>query len=122
MSDLEETEPPSSIITVGPIRLDILHHEVSVADKKSRLTPTESMTLHFLAVNANNVSTVSQLVSHVWGFSNTGDTGLVKSHIRHLRQKIEPDPSNPIYILTVPGVGYTLVRHDLDESVQNTNQ
>lgn len=80
------------------------------------------MTLHFLAVNANNVSTVSQLVSHVWGFSNTGDTGLVKSHIRHLRQKIEPDPNNPIYILTVPGVGYTLVRHDLDESVQNTNQ
>ena len=122
MSDLEETELPSSIITVGPIRFDTSHNEVSVADKKSRLTPTESMTLHLLAVNANHVCTASQIVSHIWGFGNDGDTGLIKAHIRHLRQKIEPDPNNPIYILTVPDVGYTLVRHDLDESVQNTNQ
>ncbi len=114
-------ELPSSIITVGPIRVDTLHNEVSIADKKSRLTPTESMTLHFLAVNANNVCTASQIVSHVWGFGNDGDTGLVKSHIRHLRQKIEPDPNNPIYILTVPDVGYTLVGRDLGEAMQSTS-
>src|SRR5579884_2779464 len=57
---------PSSIITVGPIRLDTLHHEVSVAGKTSRLTPIESKVLHFLAVNVNKVCTVSQIGSHVW--------------------------------------------------------
>lgn len=101
---------PSSIITVGPICVDSLHNEVSVNGKTSRLTPTESKLLHLLAVNANDVCTANQIVSHVWGFGDAGDTTLIKAHIRHLRQKIEADPGKPRYILTVPGVGYTLIR------------
>ncbi len=107
---------PSSIITVGPIRVDSLHNEAIVDGSKARLTPTESKLLHLLAVNANNVCTASQIVSHIWGFGNDGDTGLIKAHIRHLRQKVEPDPSKPTYILTVPGVGYTLIRHTSEET------
>jgi DNA-binding response OmpR family regulator len=61
------------------------------------------------------VCTANQIVSHIWGFGNEGDTGLIKAHIRHLRQKIEPDPGEPHYILTVPGVGYTLIRHPNEE-------
>jgi len=106
---------PSSIITVGPIRVDSLHNEVMIHGKMSRLTPTESKLLHLLAINANNVCTADQIVSHIWGFGNEGDTGLIKAHIRHLRQKIEPDPSKPTYILTVTGVGYTLIRHSSEE-------
>jgi len=106
---------PSSIITVGPIRVDSLHNEVSVDGRMARMTPTESKLLHLLAVNANNVCTASQIVSHIWGFGNEGDTCLIKAHIRHLRQKIEPDPGKPTYILTVPGVGYTLIRHTSEE-------
>jgi DNA-binding response OmpR family regulator len=106
---------PSSIITVGPIRVDSLHNEVSSEGKTVRLTPTESKLLHLLAVNANNVCTAHQIVSHIWGFGDEGDTCLIKAHIRHLRQKIEPEPAKPAYILTVPGVGYTLVRHSSDE-------
>jgi DNA-binding response OmpR family regulator len=106
---------PSSIIAVGPIRVDALHNEVSVNGKLSRLTPTESKLLHLLAVNANHVCTAEQIVSHIWGFGNAGDSGLIKAHIRHLRQKIEPDAGTPFYILTVPGVGYTLVRHSSEE-------
>jgi DNA-binding response OmpR family regulator len=106
---------PSSIVTVGPIRVDSLHNEVIVDGRKARMTPTESKLLHLLAVNANNVCTASQIVSHIWGFGNDGDTCLIKAHIRHLRQKIEPDPSQPSYILTVPGVGYTLIRHSSEE-------
>jgi DNA-binding response OmpR family regulator len=109
------TQRPSSIITVGPIRVDSLHNEVIVNGKMSRLTPTESKLLHLLAINANNVCTAHQIVSHIWGFGNDGDTSLIKAHIRHLRQKIEPDPSTPTYILTVPGVGYTLTRHSSEE-------
>ena len=109
------TQRPSSIITVGPIRVDSLHNEVMMNGKISRLTPTESKLLHLLAVNANNVCTANQIVSHIWGFGNDGDTGLIKAHIRHLRQKIEPDPGKPTYILTVPGVGYTLIRHSVEK-------
>jgi len=106
---------PSSIVTVGPIRVDSLHNEVTIDERKARMTPTESKLLHLLAVNANNVCTASQIVSHIWGFGNEGDTCLIKAHIRHLRQKIEPDPGKPTYILTVPGVGYTLIRHTSEE-------
>jgi DNA-binding response OmpR family regulator len=102
---------PSSIVTVGSLRVDSLHNEVTVDNKKVRLTPTESKLLHLLAVNANNVCTANQIVAHIWGFGNDGDAYLIKAHIRHLRQKIERDPSHPRYILTVPGVGYTLTRH-----------
>ena len=109
------TQRPSSIITVGPIRVDSLHNEVMMNGKISRLTPTESKLLHLLAINANNVCTANQIVSHIWGFGNDGDTGLIKAHIRHLRQKIEPDPGKPTYILTVPGVGYTLIRHSVED-------
>ena len=108
---------PSSIITVGPIRVDSLHNEVITNGKTSRLTPTESKLLHLLAINANNVCTSHQIVSHIWGFGNEGDASLIKAHIRHLRQKIEPDPSRPIYIITVSGVGYSLIRNSSEEEI-----
>jgi DNA-binding response OmpR family regulator len=108
-SSLEQR--PSSIITVGPLRVDALHNLVSINGKTARLTPTESKLLHLLAVNANNVCTSDQIVSHIWGFGNDGDSCLIKAHIRHLRQKVEPEPGNPQFILTVPGVGYTLMRY-----------
>ena len=113
---------PSSINTVGPIRVDALRLEVNVDGKTSSLTAIEGMLLHFLAVHANTVCTASQIGSHVWGFRNDENSHLIKVYIRRIRQKVEPDPSNPTYILTIPGVGYTLVSHDLDEAVQKTSK
>jgi DNA-binding response OmpR family regulator len=111
---------PSSIVTVGPIRVDSLHNEVSIDGKTVRLTPTESKLLHLLAVNANDVCTAGQIVTHVWGYDGDGDASLIKAHIRHLRQKIEPDPGDPRYILTVPGVGYTMIRRPAEEDTVET--
>jgi DNA-binding response OmpR family regulator len=108
---------PSSVVTVGPLRVDSLHNEVSVHGKLVRLTPTESKLLHLLAINANDVCTANQIVTHVWGYDGDGDACLIKAHIRHLRQKIEPSPSDPRYILTVPGVGYTLIRRNEEQKV-----
>src|SRR6266550_2009473 len=85
------SQRPSSIITIGPLTIDSLHHEVTVTGKTVRLTPVESKILHLLAVNANDVCTLEQIVSHVWGFNNEGDRRLIKAHIRHLRQKVELD-------------------------------
>jgi len=101
---------PSTIITVGTLRIDTVRHEVEVNGKAVRLTPTESRLLHLLAANANNICTLEQIVTHVWGFEESGDKNLVKAHIRHLREKIELNPSKPKYILTESGVGYMLKR------------
>ncbi|MBE3560496.1 MAG: response regulator transcription factor [Ktedonobacteraceae bacterium] len=106
---------PSSKVTVGPISVDTLHNEATVNGRTIRLTPTESKLLHLLAVNANDVCTTNQIVTHIWGYDGEGDAGLIKAHIRHLRQKIEVNPGNPRYILTVPGVGYTLIRRASEE-------
>jgi DNA-binding response OmpR family regulator len=109
-------------VTIGALRVDSLHNEAMVHSRVVRLTPTESKLLHLLAINANNVCTANQIVAHIWGFGNDGDAGLIKAHIRHLRQKIERDPSHPVYILTVPGVGYTLARHEeKDEGYNSTD-
>src|SRR6059058_1763486 len=64
---------PSSIITVGPICVDSLHNEVTMLGKTTRLTPTESKLLHLLAVNANDVCTADQIVTHVWGYHGDAD-------------------------------------------------
>jgi DNA-binding response OmpR family regulator len=105
----------NSMLTIGPISMDTLRNEVSIDGKMERLTPIESKLLHFLALNTNNICTVHQIISHIWGLGYRDDINLIKSHIRHLRQKIEPEPEKPCYILTVPGMGYTLVCR-LDES------
>lgn len=71
--------------------------------------------LRLLAVNRDQVCTTSQIVTYVWGYDGDGDHHLIKAHIRHLRLKIESKPEEPRYILTVSGVGYTLVHHPTEE-------
>src|SRR5258708_7409164 len=106
---------PSSLITIGPITVDSLHNKVTVYGKTARLTPTESKMLHLLAVNANAVCTLEQIIAHAWSFGDDADRSLIKAHIRHLRQKVELDPGNPRFLLTVPGVGYTLEYRHADK-------
>ena len=110
------SQRPSSIITVGPMVVDALHNEVRLHGQTIRLTPTEGKLMHLLAANANEVCTANQIIARVWGFGEVGDTYLIKAHIHHLRQKIEPDLDKPRYILTVPGVGYTLVRRPAEDA------
>jgi len=100
---------PPAIVDVGAIRVDSLRHEVSVRGNLKRLTPTESKILYLLAVNANNVCTLAQFVAYVWGYGEKGDTLMVRAHIRHLREKIELNPSNPCHIITITGSGYMFV-------------
>src|SRR5579884_2224897 len=111
--------PPSSCINVGSLRIDPLNNIVTIRGKTIRLTPIEGRLLAFLATNVNHVCTADQIVDHVWGFNNAGDAVLIKSHIYHLRQKIEPDPTTPQYIMAIPGVGYKLVRH-LEEASESS--
>jgi DNA-binding response OmpR family regulator len=103
-------------ITIGPIRIDPLQWAVTVDGELHRLTPVEYMVLRFLADHADTVCTSDQIGSSIWGPNNNyQDSGLIKMHIRHVRQKIEPDPMHPMYLLTIPERGYMLVSHDQNE-------
>ena len=70
------------------------------------LTTLEFKLLQTLVAHARTVLTREQLLREVWGYDYYGDERVVDVHIRHLRQKIEPDPADPKFIQTVRGVGY----------------
>jgi two-component system alkaline phosphatase synthesis response regulator PhoP len=99
----------NTMVAVGPISLDPMRHEATRNGTTVRLTPIESRLLHLLLTHSGQVLTTDLIVERVWGYDDAGDTGLVKTHIRHLRQKVEPEPNSPQYIVTVPGVGYSFM-------------
>ncbi len=86
--------------------VDIARRQVTVNGKRTKLTPREFRLFALLLENAERILTHQQLLEGVWGWEYTNDVDYVRIYISHLRQKIEPDPSKPKYILTEPGVGY----------------
>jgi len=96
----------ASVLTVGPITLDTMRYEVSQDDRKVQLTPLESHLLQLLMRHPGQVLTSALIAERIWGHEEIKDSGILKTHIRHLRQKVERDASHPHYILTVPGLGY----------------
>jgi len=72
------------------------------------MTPTEYEILRYLMLHAGKVITHGTLLNAVWGSGYEGDTSSLRVFITQLRRKIEPDPEHPIYILTVPRIGYRL--------------
>ncbi len=104
-SDFEE-EPEVSTLEVGPVRIDIERHKVSVRGEAISLPLKEFDLLELLMRNAGRVLTRGQLIDRVWGSNYVGDTKTLDVHIKRLRAKIEQDPAEPVHILTVRGLGY----------------
>jgi DNA-binding response OmpR family regulator len=97
-------------LTIGPLTLDADTYQVRVEGKTTLLTPTQFKMLYHLMSHAGKVFSERELLEQVWGYAReTADIGLVRWHIKKLRERIEPDPSRPVYIRTVPRYGYTLV-------------
>jgi len=88
------------------LRIDPATRLVTVHGQDVTLTAKEFDLLWFLARHPRQVFTRSQLLDHVWGYEFVGDSSTITVNIRRLREKIEKDPSEPTYILTVWGVGY----------------
>ena len=95
-------------IRIGDIQVDISRHQALLQESVLDLTPKEFDLLAFLAKNKGLVFSREQLLEKVWGYDYAGDTRTIDVHIRWLRQKIEADPSNPKYLVTVRGTGYKL--------------
>ena len=77
-------------------------------DQDLGLTPKEFKLLHYLIQHPNQVLSREQLLQGVWDYDILGNSRMVDIHISHLRDKIEPDPQNPIWLQTVRGFGYVL--------------
>lgn len=93
-------------IYFGDIRLDVDGYNVYRGEELIPLTNKEFELLKMLATNPRRVLTKDQIIEEVWGNNFYGDENTVPVHIRKLREKIEIDSSNPIYIQTVWGIGY----------------
>ncbi len=98
-------------IVFGEIEIDLERLQVTRQGKVVYLTPTEFRLLRFLASNPDRPFNRSALIEAVWGYdSDVEDERTIDVHIRHLREKIEDDPSNPRWIVTVRGMGYKFQR------------
>jgi two-component system KDP operon response regulator KdpE len=86
--------------------VDVPERKVVVNGNRLRLTPREFRLLALLVENADRIISHQQVLEHVWGFEYIDDIDYVRIYVSHLRQKIEPVPSSPKYIMTEPGVGY----------------
>jgi len=108
---LRRTEAVASIptqpsFTSGDLQINFVKRQVTVASKEVKLTPTEYSLLQEFVLNAGKVLTHTHLLNKVWGPEYREDTQYLHVFVRRLRAKLEPDPTNPKYIATVPGVGY----------------
>jgi two-component system, OmpR family, response regulator RegX3 len=102
-----EGEPVAeSTLAAGPVRLDIDRHVVAVDGRPVALPLKEFDLLELLLRNAGRVLTRAQLIDRVWGADYVGDTKTLDVHVKRLRAKLEPDPTNPRHLLTVRGLGY----------------
>ncbi len=88
------------------LTLNVAERKVTVNGERVRLTPTEFRLLSVLVGNASRMLTHKQLLEKVWGWEYVDDIDHLRIYIWHLRHKIEPDPTQPKYIITEPGVGY----------------
>ncbi|MFC7326437.1 winged helix-turn-helix domain-containing protein [Marinactinospora rubrisoli] len=93
-------------LEAGPVRMDVERHVVTVRGDNVQLPLKEFELLEVLLRNAGRVLTRMQLIDRVWGADYVGDTKTLDVHVKRLRAKIEEDPGNPRYIVTVRGLGY----------------
>jgi two-component system response regulator RegX3 len=97
-------------VVVGDVSIDEARHEVVVRGESLDLPLKEFSLLSFLMSNAGRVVTRDMLIDRVWGEDYVGDTKTLDVHIKRLRSKVEPDPSNPDLIVTIRGLGYKYQR------------
>ena len=105
-----ETQPDddAGVLTAGEVSMDVESHVVEVRGVKTSMPLKEFELLEVLLRNAGRVLTRSQLIDRVWGADYVGDTKTLDVHVKRIRSRIEVDPSEPVILVTVRGLGYRL--------------
>jgi DNA-binding response OmpR family regulator len=102
----EEDREADGRMVFRDLVIDANERRVYRDDVEIQLTHTEFDLLSFLASNAGKVLSREKILNSVWGYEYPIETRVIDVHVRNLRRKIEDDPSHPLYILAVPGIGY----------------
>ena len=105
--------PPPSVLAFEDLTVDIERRRVVQGGREVRLTPTEFALLELLAMNAGKPMLTEQIIARVWRSAPSTTADTVRVHMSSLRKKIEPDPSQPRYIVTEPWVGYRFIAEPL---------
>jgi two-component system response regulator RegX3 len=103
-----EPDLAPATLEAGPVRMDVERHVVTVDGNEQRLPLKEFELLEMFLRNPGRVLTRGQLIDRVWGSDYVGDTKTLDVHVKRLRAKLEPDPSEPKFLVTVRGLGYKL--------------
>ncbi len=98
--------PAQSTFVCDGLEINFAKRRVTVNGREITLTPTEFALLQHLAVNSDKVLTHNMLLQSVWGSEYSSEKEYLRVFVGRLRRKLEPDPKNPKYIQTIPGVGY----------------
>jgi two-component system response regulator RegX3 len=101
--------PTEEVLAAGRIQMDVARHEVQVGGGVVTFPPKEFELLELLLRRRGRLLTRDFLIEEVWGRDYVGDTKTLDVHVKRLRQKIEDDPHQPEFLLTVRGLGYKFV-------------
>jgi two-component system response regulator RegX3 len=104
----DDDDLADGVLEAGDIRMDVERHVVSVRGEDVAMPLKEFELLELLMRNAGRVLTRGQLIDRVWGSDYFGDTKTLDVHIKRIRSKIEPVPSEPKALVTVRGLGYRI--------------
>lgn len=105
-SKIQSSNEPGRYFRAGRLEVDTTGRIVKIDTKEIRMTPTEFSLLEYLIQNVGKVLTHRQLLQKVWGQNYGSESEYLRTFIKQLRRKIEPDPANPAHILTESGIGY----------------
>jgi DNA-binding response OmpR family regulator len=96
-------------LQIGDLVLNCRTFEVVTPSRRALLTPVQYDLLYFLMNHVGEVFSTERLLREVWDYPyDTGSPDLVRVHVRNIRERVEDDPANPVYLRTVPGHGYTI--------------
>ena len=101
-----------TVITAGPLEIDLAGFTVKRGGEEVKLTATEFKLLAYLAANAGRVLTHRSILTNVWDAADADHVEYLRVFIRQLRKKLEDDPEAPQYILNEPGIGYRFIAGD----------
>jgi DNA-binding response OmpR family regulator len=102
--------PKQAQLVAGDLVLDTAQQVVQTPDGSTRLTALEFRLLHYLLINQGQIVPTDAILTHVWGYADSGDRALLKQLVYRVRQKIEPPGTERQFIATIPGIGYTIAK------------
>ncbi|MBV8543097.1 MAG: response regulator transcription factor [Acidobacteria bacterium] len=108
-AQLRRTAPASTALAFQDLTIELDRRRVVQGGREVRLTPTEFSLLEVLAANAGKPMFIEQIIARVWRSAPSTSADTVRVHMSSLRKKIEPNPSEPQYIVTEPWVGYRFI-------------